>query len=70
MTTVETLTHSPPSRNMISKQRLEHYESSAIPLYSESLKFRVGNNIAGAGITLKDTNLNIYMRCCLARLKS
>lgn len=59
MTTVETLTHSPPSRNMISKQRLEHYESSAMSSYYESLKFRVGNNIARAGITLKYKKWNI-----------
>lgn len=59
MTTVETLTHSPPSRNMISKQRLEHYESSAMTMYYESVKFRVANNINGEGVTLKYTNWNI-----------
>lgn len=59
MTTVETLTHSPPSRNMISKQRLEHYESSAMTMYYESVKFRVGNNINWEGVTLKYTNWNI-----------
>lgn len=67
MTTVETQTHSPPSRKKISKQRLEHYETEALCNYYENTKIRASDNTISTGITLKYEIWNKETSICLTK---